>query len=166
MTLWPAGATFTLLLGINLASLTFMQILDWQNHLPDPISHKYLLHCLTTWSQLHQQVSKNTIQEQESSSSERAMIGNFSYPCWIDRQNSWGNLLILPGPGGPVERLGERHSFAVYLHRNFVFTGLAAIGTKFYLCSKVTDQCNRNLKYEILLPPPTQSTQTVTELVV
>lgn len=154
MTLWPARATFTLLLGINLASLTWIQILNWQNHLPDPISHKYLLHCLTTWSQLQSQVSKNTIQEQERSSPERAMIGNSSYPCQIARQNSWGDVLISPGPGGPAGRLGERRSFAVYLHRNFVFTGLAAIGMKFYLCSKVTDQCNRNLKYEILLCPP------------
>lgn len=161
MTLWPARATFTLLLGINLASLTCIQkILNWQNHLPDPISHKYLLHCLTTWSQLQPQVSKNAIQEQERSSPERAMIGNSSYPCWIARQNSWGDVLISPGPGGPAGRLGERHSFAVYLHRNFVFTGLAAIGMKFYLCSKVTDQCNRNLKYEIRLcprPPPPHS---------
>lgn len=82
------------------------------------------------------------------------MIGNSSYPCQIARQNSWGDVLLPPGPGGPAERLGEQHSFAVYLHRNFVFTGLAAIGMKFYLCSKVTDQCNRNLKYEILLCPP------------
>lgn len=62
--------------------------------------------------------------------------------------DSWGDVLISPGPGAPAEQLG------VYLHRNFVFTGLAAIGMKFYLCSKVTGQCNRNLKYEILLPPP------------
>lgn len=68
------------------------------------------------------------------------MIVNFSYPCWIGRQNSWGDVLFSPGLGGQAGLLGEQHRLAVYLRRNFVFTGLAAIGLKFYLCSKVTGQ--------------------------
>lgn len=34
-----------------------------------------------------------------------------------------------------------------WLLRNFIFIGLAVVGTKFCLCSKVTDQCNRNCFY-------------------
>lgn len=48
------------------------------------------------------------------------------------------------GVGGPClfhqVLVGWLENFVVYLLRNFIFTGLAIIGTKFCLCSKVTDQ--------------------------
>lgn len=37
--------------------------------------------------------------------------------------------------------------FLFYSLRNFIFIGLAVVGTKFCLCSKVTDQYNRNCLY-------------------
>lgn len=39
----------------------------------------------------------------------------------------------------------------LYLLRNFIFIGLVVVGTKFCLCLKVTDYCNRNCFYIGLL---------------